>query len=313
MPDDLNPAATPPESPPPAEATTPVAPAVESQQPPPPAVSPIIAKLAERGFENVTEAEAFDRLLSAYDQRSQVAEQVKAALAELKQTPQPQPQQTQASGQGWWSPPQVDEAMVARYRTADGWKDGTPAEIRQQAEALEAYRERFARDLVAKPKDALQPLVKELFQEFFKEQYGQIEAQRQEQQFFQKVDQEHGDWIWAKDPHTGRRTDRLTEEGAQFNNQMVEFENAGLPKAKAFETALKIRNAEKAAAAQRQTPAQAAATNDQKKQELLNRAAPGLNRAGSLPAPGATPPRNSNLRFGQKVLQQMQLNGAGAS
>lgn len=302
MPDELNPVI-----PPAAEAATPVVPAVESQQVEPPKVSPRIEKLTKLGFENLeTEDQAFDRLASAYEQQRTIAEQVKQALAELKQAPQPEPQQTQASGAGWWNPPAADEATIANYRTADGWKEGTPAEVRQQGEALQAYRERFARDLVAKPKEALMPLLKEAFGEFFQQQYGQITAAQQEQQFFTRVDAEHGEWLWQKDPHSGRQTRQLTEEGTRFHEQMVELQESGLPRTKAFEVALKIRNAERAATA-KPTPQQVAATNEQTKQDFLRRQVPGPNRNGSLPASGTTPPRNRNLSFGQLAEQQFQL------
>lgn len=309
MADELKPESTAP----PAEATT-AAPAVESQQAETPAQSPFVQTLSKLGFENVSdEKEGFQRLADAYSRlKEDTSAQIRQALAELKQSHQPEPPQTQAEGSSWWKPPAVDEALASRFRTPDGnWKEGTPPEIRQSVEALEAYRTRFASQLVADPKTALAPLLKEFFAEQFKEQYSQVSAQEQERRFFAEVQSKH-DWIWEKDPVTQRHTQRFTPEGAQFNEKVIELEGRGLTTQDAFTIAMELREARKAVAKQ-PTAQEVSQVNEQKKLDLLHRAAPGLQRAGSLPKPGTDPPRNRNLSFGQQVLQEMQSRGPSSS
>jgi hypothetical protein len=297
---------------------TPVTPpaAQESTQPAAENTSPVLQKLAELGFENVgSEQDGIERLITAYkQQREQFGSQIKEALSELRSTVAPPPQPVEQPGQTWWNPPAVDLNLANRFRTPDGqWKDGTPAEIRQQVEAYEAYRTNFANKFLENPKDALRPAVQEMFEEFFDQKYGQLNAQQREQQFFDKAFAEN-QWLFEKDPTTGRvNQQKLTPEGQRFNELMVHaYEEFGVrDRTKQFEFAMRMRAAEKAAsAAKAPTPEQAAATNDQRKQDFLNRAAPALNRNGSLPQPGATPPRNRNLTPGQKLKQQMQLDGA---
>lgn len=303
------------QTPPPAADSAPPPVAPEAAAPPEaPAKSPFQQKLESLGFESVaSDEEGFNRLAEAYTRQQSAQEEIQAqireALAQLKNTPQTTtPPQTQAAGDGWWNPPAVDEALVSRFRTPDGgWKEGTPPEIRGQAEALEAYRTKFATDLVANPKKALMPLLQEAFGELFQTQFTQIQQQQQERAYFEKALKEN-DWLWQKDPRTQQVTQHFSEEGARFNDTMAEFELSGMPKVKAFEAALRIRNLERAAA-QSHNPQQAQAAAEQKKQELLNLAAPGLSRNGSLPKPGAEPPRNRNLRFGERVLQNMQAAG----
>ncbi len=282
-----------------------------------PQLSPRVAKLAEMGFENVqSDDEAFDRLASAYkQQRDEFGSQLKAALDEVRQTvhaPAPTAAPTaQPAGDKWvWEPPQVDLQLASRYRTPDGkWTEDAPADVRSQVAALERYRAKFVENLLADPKVTLKPLLKETFAEFFDEQYGKLTAQQAEQQFFDKAYAEN-DWLFEKDPHSGKpRTDRLSAEGQRVNDLMIQAarEYGIADPIKQFQFVMKQRDLEQAAAAAKPT---AEAARTEKQQQLLGRAAPGANRDASLkPSPA---PANKNLSPGQRLWQLMQREGVAS-
>ena len=282
----------------------------------PPAPATLVEKLAALGFENLKDdAEATDRLIQAFqEQKTQnetLGDQVRQALYELRASQQPQ-QAAPSQPSGWWNPPAVDQHLVAQYRTADGWKPETPPQVRQAYEAREAHKAKFANDLLENPKNALLPLLQEVFSESFDQQYGQLTAEQQYQQSLTA-----NDWLWEKDPHSGRQTRRLSKEGQQFSDAMAVNEERikrstgrSADKATVFEMTLEVWEARKAAfAAAKITPEQAAAANAEKKAGLLGAAAPALNRSGSLPQPGTNPPSNRNLSAGQKLKQLMDANG----
>lgn len=321
MPEELNPPQNQPPATTPESAAPPAAPEVPA---PPPAKPAIVAKLEELGFQGIAdENEGIERLIQAYkQQKDQFGNEIKQALAEVRQQVVPQAHTPQPANGGWWNPPQVDLTTAAQFRTADGgWKEGTPAEVKSQFAAYEAYRSNFANKLLDNPEQALEPLLQKKFEEYFERKYTQVSQEQQERAYFDRAIREN-DWIFEKDPLTGARANKLSAEGARFNELMASLEGETdhqgnlvvryMPKSKAFETALRIRAAEKAAAAAKVTsPEQAAEINRQKQADLLNRASPPGSRAGSLPSPAATPPRNRNLTPGQKLLQELERAGGG--
>ena len=295
----------------------PAAPAVETTP-----VSPRIQALSELGFENVTdEGEAFDRLVMAYKSKDdQFAAQLREALEQVRaQAPAAAQPATPAATKKWFDPPPVDLSLVQQYRQQDGtWKAETPADIKAQAEARLRYIETFANRLVTDPEGTLQPFVEEKFNQFFEQRFGQLTAEQQEQQFFTKALAEN-DWIFEKDPLTKRPVaGKLTPEGARFNELMVQaHDEFGIgSRTKQFEFALRMREMEKfTSRAKQPTAAEAAALAEQKKRELLAKGGGQPNRTGSLPAPGENrvTQKNANLRFGQKLLQNLRTNGVSQS
>lgn len=300
---------------------------LESQAPPPesPPVAPqaddtppLVKKLAELGFENVTSTEeGVERLISAYkQQQEQFGQQLKDTIAEVRASfAQPATSTPEApDAKQWWNPPQADLAAASRYRTPDGgWKPETPPDLRQQVEALERYKATFADRLLTDPKSALAPLLEEKFQEFFEQKFGQITAAQREEQFFAKAYAEN-DWLFEKDPHSGRSTRKLSAEGQRFNELFLEAQDeyGVADPIKAFGFALKLREVERGASANKTvTHEQAAAENERRKKELITRAAPGADRGASL-QPGPTP-KNRNLSPGQRLAQNLQREGVALS
>lgn len=298
-----------PAVPPPDKVAGTTPPAKPEAAPSEPQVSARAARLAELGFANVqSDDEAFDRLASAYQQqRDDFGAQLKSALEQVRQTAPPPASAADAAPDKWWNPPQVDLQLAARYRTPDGkWTDDAPPDVRAQVAAWERYRAQFAEKLLSNPKDALAPLLKESFAEFFDEHYGKLAAQQAHEQFFAKAYAEN-DWLFEKDPHSGKpRSDRLSAEGQRVNDLMIQAarEYGIADPVKQFQFVMKQRDLERAAAAARPTAEDARA---EKQQQLLGRAGPGANRDASL-KPSPAPP-NKNLSPGQRLWQLMQREG----
>lgn len=292
----------------PLEPTTPPPAAPET-----PPVNPKLQALAELGFADVKdESEGFERLVAAHRQmKDQFSAQLTAAIEQVRAQVRPSDLQTSQpatpSAKKFFDPPSVDVSLVQQYRQPDGtWKEGTPADIRTQAEARERYIQGFAQKLVTDPEGALAPLLEQKFSEFFDRRYGQLSQEQQEQQFFGKALSDNGDWLFVKDAVSGRPTQKLSPEGERFNELMVEaHDQYGIgSRIKQFEYAMKVRGFEKA---NRAVPADANAARAEQQQKLLGRATPTTNRDGTLPA--APSVRNKNLSPGQKLWQQLQRDG----
>jgi hypothetical protein len=300
--------------------TTPApdAPVVESQAAPEtPTLSPRVQKLVEEfGFENIKdEGEALERL-TAYTQnlKNEFGSQLQSAIEQVKQTtPQPTTQAQEAQGDSWWNPPQYDQSLVAKYRQADGsWKPETPADVRQQADAAQAYYDRWASDLVHRPHEVLPKLIRQEAEKIVRELHGQTQQQQQLTQFQQRVFTENK-WLFEPDPVTGQPSQKLSVEGELIDRYMREAQQRGADYEFAWDYAFTKHQAAKAAAQAKQTAQTKTAEeiNAEKKAELLRRSAPGLNRGASLPTPSETrtSQRNPNLTPGQRAMQIRNRNG----
>jgi hypothetical protein len=289
------------------------APPVVEAAPETPVVHPYVAKLAELGFENVAdEKEAFDRLVSAYQTKHQVAEQVQAALAELKAQPTEfAPAPVQDAQQPSWKPPKIDKQLVAQYRTADGWKEGTPEAVKAQYDAYTRARDSFANSFLDDPEAALAPLFEKRVAELLEQRLNAVTAQQQEQTAIEKALTENA-WLFEKDPVSGSvRRDKLSAEGQLFDQHYREMEGAGFDKA--FKYAMAMHNLAKSQTqAKTETAAQTAAEiNAQKKAEQIARAGGTPNRTGSLPLPseGRRSQTNQQLRAGERFAQVARRDG----
>ncbi len=280
-----------------------------------PVISPRLAKLAELGFENVTdENEAFDRLVSAYQTKHQVAEQVQAALAELKAQPTEfAPAPVQDAQQPSWKPPKIDKQLVASYRTEDGngWKDGTPDAVKQQFSAYQRARDTFANSFLDDPEAALAPLFEKRVAELLEQRLNAVSAQQQEQTAVEKSFADNP-WLFEKDPVSGQiRRDKLSAEGQLFDQHYREMEGAGFERA--FKYAMAMHTLAKSQTQTKtDTAAQTAAEiNAQKKAEQIARAGGTPNRTGSLPLPseGKRSQTNPKLRAGERFAQIARRDG----
>jgi len=284
-----------------------------------PAVSAKVAKLKELGFENLTnDDEAFDRLLTAFQNtKNEFGSQIQALAEQFKQAPvQPTttaPAQDAHTGKWNWQPPAVDPQLLARFRTADGWKPEAPVELRQAAEARQAYLDSFAQKFVADPAATLEPLLEDKFNAYFEQRSRELAAQQQFQTVQQKITTENP-WLFEPDPVTSKpKPGVLSAEGKLIDQYMQEAQARGADYELSWEYALSKHAAAKAARSQQQTTQTqtAAEANAQVKQDLLNRAAGTANRTGSMPTPSdsRTTQRNRNLTAGERFLQVLKRDG----
>jgi hypothetical protein len=291
----------------------------------PPVVSPRIEKLKALGFENVaSEDEAFERLVTAYQNtKNEFGSQLQAALAELKQTAAQPPEAPVApvapvapdarAGKWQWAPPAVDPQLLAFYRTADGWKPETPAEIKHAAEARQRYFDSFATKFVSDPAAALEPLLEDKFNAYFDQRFERISAQQQAQTFQQKLFTDNP-WLFESNPVSAKPNfQALSSDGKLIDQYMKEAQSRGADYELAWEFAVGKHAAAKAALTNKQTTTAQAAVevNGQKKQEMLNRAGGTPNRTGSLPlaSDSRTTQWNRNLTPGQRAIQLATKNG----
>ena len=302
--------------------------AAEATDAPVEAQPTLAQRLGELGFADVKDdSEAVERLLEAFKkQKEQYDSDVRYALDEIRnlkiqnsrpiQTDDVAREQISDTRSGWdWKPPAVDSYAVTQYRNADGsWKDGTPDTVKHQAAALENYRNAFANKFVADPENALSPLLEKKFNEYFDRKFSQVQSQTREQSARDKILTDNA-WIFEMDPVTkrplrsGNGDYQLSAEGKIIDMLVAEArDEVGIPTfAGQWKYAEAMYKARKASSL---SPDQARAISDQKKQDLIARAAPGVQRAGSLPTPGAPPKsQNRRLTFGQAFAQSVQRDG----
>lgn len=273
----------------------------------------------ELGFEGVEDdAQAQERIIAAYRQRdeelaktkSEFGAQIEALITEVRAA---KPQATvETKGQptgGWnWNPPQVDLQLASKYRTADGWKPETPADLRQAFEARENYTTGFAQKLVNDPEAALGELIDKRAREIVQQTFGQAQTEQQQQSAYSQLVESNA-WLFEKDPVT-QAPKGLSVQGKRVNELSADIlaTNYGqyMSKAEVLALAIERFEHEKARAGQvRQTQNQTAQEQAaQRKQELVQRAAPGLpTRNGSTNTP------NRNLTPGQRFIQNARANG----
>lgn len=278
-----------------------------------PEPSPLVKQLAELGFEGVKdEQEGVSRLIAAHKQlKDEFGTQIRTALDELRQQTPPTGQfdhkPAAPTARKPWEPPQVDLDTIRLYRNGDQWKDGTPNEIKSQFAEYEQHATRFGQALLYRPKEAIGDLIREIAREEFQNTYGKATAEQQQQQAFEKLTTENT-WLWQPDPITNKPSGHLSAEGQLVDAEMRRLTARGIDPVTALEFAVDKHQTQKLLAAAKQgTPADAAAINAAKKLELVQRAAPGINRDGSLPP--ASKVRNTNLSPGQKYVQNVRQAG----
>lgn len=273
-----------------------------------------LGKVKELGFENVSNPEeAIERLASAYRQtKDEFGAQLQQLLEQHKSQPTPQPQVQDA--QDGWKPPQIDRRLIAQFKTADGWKEGTPDSVKQQYAAWENYRAQFAESFLDDPSQALDPILQKKFDQYFESKYGQLTQQQQQQQAEQRIYSENP-WLFEKDPVTQQpRLDRLSAEGQLIQPHFAELYEKTGDFTLAWKYAKATYDAQKSSSQLKATTqAQTASEiNAQRKAEAVNRASGAtVNRTGSLPTPAdnRASQRNPQLRPGQRALQIAQRNG----
>lgn len=316
-------------TPPPAETET-----TETSAPPP---ARTIAELAaEAGFADVKDdADATARLFTALREHREAAEAAARRAQQLEelqlyreQYGQQQQQATQpntasqAKTSDPFTPPELDEAAIAFYYDAASktWKDGTPPELKAQAQRYEQWRRDWQRKLVDTPRDALGPLVEQMLEAKLAERLAQHQQQTAEEAAQQQFLATSASWLYAidpmtnvprKDPRTGQYL--LSVEGQVFESYMNEAAESGIAefsKQLAYANRMKRLAQLESQATHQTTAQQAQQTNAQHKQDVtaLSRASVNQNpsRSGSFAQPGDRGSQNPRLSAGQKLLQEMQ-------
>lgn len=285
-----------------------------------PPANPRLDRIKKLGFDGVEdEAEAFDRLAEAYERESnrttELAEQVQAAIEEMRllkggvnsvQKPKTE------TGDNWWSPPEVDLALLQSYRQADGsWKPGTPEDVKAAEVSVQRYYDKWANDLVRRPNEILPKIIRKEAEKIVAEMFGRDKAQYQEQTAREKVTAENP-WLFEKDPLSGKvDTNRLSAEGDLLNQHLVYALNKGFDFTDAWDYAHSKHQLAKLAANKTTTTEDVNQVNEQKKKELLARASNANgNRTGSLPTATSThKTQNRHLSAGERFAAQAKKDG----
>jgi hypothetical protein len=270
-------------------------PADPAALPPPPELSPTLKALAELGFENVKdESEGLQRLLASHKQlKTEFSAQLQGALAEFKQSQPtnefaaPVHEAPKPSGSEFaFQVPKIDKSEVARWRTADGWKEGTPEAIKQQYAGYTQARDRFAENLLDDFEATVNPLIDQRVEQRVEQRLNHVAQLQQQQTYQQKLFADNA-WLFENDPVSGKPSRALSAEGKLIDQYMQEAQARGADYELSWEFALSKHSASKAAQTAKQTAtAQTAAEiNEQKKRESLLRGGGTPSRTGSMPTP----------------------------
>lgn len=310
-------------------------PVVPAEGTPPPVVETprsLLDRAKEFGFVDLAdEAAATERVFAALQEQRALAEQATRRAQQLEelqllreqyaqQGQQPPPAAAQATTDKWWNPPAVDQPAVDYYRNEDGtWKPEAPLEIRQQVQRYDAYHKAWAEKMVRKPEEAFTPLVDELVERAVAKRMAALEQKTAETAAEQKFLAENAAWLYSIDPVTNTpRRDRntgaylLSQDGLAFDSLMGEAAASGITDfSKQLEYAQRMKklaqyeahNGQQAATQQTQQ------TNEQKKAALLQSARGNPSAAGTFAAPGEQRSQNRNVKPGDRLRAQMQLDG----
>jgi hypothetical protein len=235
---------------------------------PAPQTDPFVARLAQLGFQGVTDPqEARDRLLEAYarerEQKELLAQQNQEVLgyareyAQLRQDPRFQafqqqyfaPQQAPQAPEHWWNAPQVDLSLLAEYRepildetgkqTGWKWKADAPAEYQQQVNQYQHHLKQWNEDLLTRPHEILPKIIEREVTPILDRYFQQQMQQREYQSFAQNVAQNNADWLYARDPVTQQvQTDLMgnpiySPDGQAVNRYLQEATQLGIADPKA--------------------------------------------------------------------------------
>lgn len=245
--------------------------------------------------------------------------------------------EAQADDGKWWSPPQVDESELQKWRTplqqGDGswqwgWREDTPKDIISKANSFVDYHEQWAEDLTRRPHEVLPRIIEEEFDKLFIDRYGSLLDQAQQQQDVQSreqhiksINERNADWVYQKDPtsgqymrdHTGRLS--LTPEGQQVIGYINQLRQGGMQDPdQLWQTSTQMLAGQMAntrlGEMQQQMAAQQS-TQDRNVRHLQRGAGYIPNRGGSVAPPENPSPnsQNQHLSAGDKLRQQALSDG----
>jgi hypothetical protein len=293
-----------------------------------------------------SEDEIYDAVRKTLEHQAQVTQyaeqlrqqnaQYQAYLQSIQQQYQPQaPAPIQAEPKAW-DPPPYNEEAARRWLTKDEkgdvvWKDGTPPEIRKQAEDFLDYKEAFQKRLFSNPEAALAPFVEpkiaaarkeaeERAYQRYQADLVQREVQQQLSQYATHFVEKDAFGQDLRDPFTG--APKLNEVGQafqQYDNLLLQNNitdpklrlNLCLEHVKGGLAQKVLSNWQKGQGQpQGQTPPSSLSQQFSGPQkDLLQRAIRQPNRSGSLSPGPNDPPQNVRLSAGQMLKQQMEADG----
>ena len=162
-----------------------------------------------------------------------------------------QQQQQPAGPEHWWAPPEVDMEDLERWRTqkvdphtgqiyAD-WVDGTPQELKEDAEDYVAYLEDWADNIIRSPQDVLPGIIEQEFDKLFKSRYtallqynNQYQQEVQNHTEVNEINQRNADWVYQVDPRTNQYLSDangnlvLSPQGQAVTNYINYFREQGI-------------------------------------------------------------------------------------
>jgi hypothetical protein len=228
----------------------------------------------ELGLQNVaSDEDARQRLADAFSQREQDAKHYQEELsrasylanqylglqsspefqAYIAQRGQPQVPAAPEQPKSWWQAPEVDLELAARYLTTvkdpmtgedrQDWKPGTPQNLRDGYESLQAYRAKWADELVNNPKAAMDRVFDSEFRPRAESLWAEMREKERRAGFAQAVDQRDRDILYEMrevvDPYTGQKVNevvrdpytgqpRISQRGARIASYMERHRANGI-------------------------------------------------------------------------------------
>lgn len=299
-------------------------------EPEEPRVPGIVDQLRELGFDNVTEEDAQQRLLQSYQQtqqqiaamqqRQQELEQLAYYGQEYLQSQYQQPQYEQPQEDSWWNPPSVDTDLINKYRSGDGWKEGTPPDIRQAGDAYDAYVDKWIKDLAQRPNEVLPKIIQAELDRHLGSRLSEYEQERRNEAALRNIVETNSSWLYEKDARTGypaRNPDGsyvVTPAGAMALQHVQAASQMGIVDPQhQWNYALTALAAQRSAASRQPSPPAIEAPPRDPRVEYLHKAAQNApKRSGSMETPEQplNHSQNQNLSAGAKLLDQLRADGA---
>lgn len=228
-----------------------------------PPASPFLSTVRELGFQDVNdEASAAQRLQEAWRRQREEESRLKAELERLSgmatlgqqyveklQDPayrqfdtqrQAPAAETKPAEEPWWNPPAYNPDLAARYRVTKldaagqqivDWKDGTPEEIKKQAEQHQAYVDEWAYKLVHRPQEVLPQIIQreaaKIVERVVEERIGNLQHTTELERLQQEI-VEQNPWLFAVDPVTNQRTHDYSPAGQMALQHIQEAQQLGI-------------------------------------------------------------------------------------
>ena len=250
-----------------------------------------------------------------------------------------QPQQEQPTGdQHWWAPPEIDMEGLERWRTqkvdpqtgeiyAD-WVDGTPQELKEDAEDYVAYLEDWAENIIRKPNEVLPQIIEQEFDKLFKSRYtalmqynNQYQQEVSNHTEVNAINERNADWVYELDPRTNQHLSDangnlvLSPQGQAVTNYINYFRGQGITDPTSlWELATRMYSGDLSVAQQQQQQQQyqEAQQAQQRNMEYLQQANQYVEPAGGSIPPAENPTarsQNPSASAGDKLRQQALADG----